>query len=134
MTKQRILSCFLVACVFFVLEDRQLKAQATQPTTQPGSQPATAAPQASAPLQGPAASATQTAPATAAPLPSVYGNPFNPSSNQANTTGSAQGGSANNQAAISNDDPCSALPNASGSIAFEPEPLGMAPGGGSDSL
>lgn len=115
MNKQSMLTWLLLAGVLFTVEDRQLLAQASQP-----------------------GAATKTAPqgvkTTASdPLPPVmYGNPF--ATQAAGTTNGTQGsGSANGAAGVSSDQ-CSTGDVDPRSIAFVPDPLGMAPGGAPDSL
>ena len=148
MSKAKIFACLLVVCVFFAIEDRQLLAQATsipQPgvAVTPGSGTNAGANNkpgvvSTGATSGPTTVATTGATSGVAttntsPLPpSVYGNPFN--TQASGGAGSAKSAAGSGSAPALGDDPCSSSIGDVGSIVFEPDPLGMAPGGSADSL
>jgi hypothetical protein len=120
MKKQNTLSCLLLAGVLFLAGESTSQAQASQTGT-------TVSPGAAVPLTAFDPSATSTTPQ----LPAVFGAPG------ASLSGIASGAQSSSSGAPSSgasDDPCSSsLPDRS-SIVIEPDPLGVAPGGGADQL
>jgi hypothetical protein len=114
MKKLQVFACLGLACVIFFSGDRRLHAQAIQPGT-------------AAPFAMPDPSATSTTPQ----VPVMFGSQFTAA---AGVTGGAPSASGKQPSPGASDDPCSSILPDRSSIIIEPDPLGVAPGGGVDQL
>ena len=115
MKTQQTFACLLVACAVFFAGESKLQAQVPQPSA------------AAAPMTA----ATPTA--TPSPLAAV--DPFLLSAGVTGGAGGAAASAAGKQSAPgASKDPCSSVLPDHSSIIIEPDPLGVAPGGGADQL